>query len=103
MGIFDSVFQLGLGRLFTTALSKLTTENEQEQLKVDQVIQKSGIEVNEHGSTVYTATEVIMVLRMGTIRDDTIYFNVNRPFIFVIEDEKNGTILFMGKILNPSK
>lgn len=29
-------------------------------------------------------------------------FNVNRPFMFLIEHEPSGTVLFSGKVMNPN-
>lgn len=36
---------------------------------------------------------------MNKIEEET--FHANRPFMFYIEDESTGTILYMGKIINP--
>lgn len=34
--------------------------------------------------------------------NDTREFIANRPFVFIIEDETTGTLLFAGKVTNPS-
>jgi len=31
-----------------------------------------------------------------------IYFHATHPFMFFIQDEKTGTMLFMGKLVNPT-
>ncbi|CAK9799548.1 Serine protease inhibitor 2 [Anthophora plagiata] len=65
-------------------------------LKVSDIVQKAGIEVNENGTTAYVATEI----EIGNkIEDET--FHANRPFVFYIEDESTGTVIYVGKIMNP--
>lgn len=70
------------------------------RLKVSNIIQKAGLVVDEKGSTAYAATEVSLVNKFGDdgIRD----FVANRPFLFVIEDERNSAILFSGKVMDPT-
>ncbi|HQJ61196.1 MAG TPA: serpin family protein, partial [bacterium] len=58
---------------------------------------KSFIEVSEEGTEAAAATIVEIV-------DESMptTFMANRPFFFVIRDDRNGTILFMGKVADPS-
>lgn len=67
------------------------------QLHVSNVVQKAGIQVDEQGSTVYAATEISLVNKFG---DSTKEFVANRPFVFYIQDETTGALLFAGKITN---
>lgn len=71
------------------------------RLQVSKILQKAGIYANEQGSTVYVATEVSIVNRFGG--ETTREFIANRPFIFIIEDETTGTLLFAGKVTDPTK
>ncbi|EFN84891.1 Uncharacterized serpin-like protein TK1782 [Harpegnathos saltator] len=65
-------------------------------LQVSDVVHKTGIEVNENGTIAYAATEV----QIGNkIEEGT--FLANHPFMFYIEDESTGTILYMGKVEDP--
>ncbi|XP_055627219.1 serine protease inhibitor 2 [Toxorhynchites rutilus septentrionalis] len=72
-----------------------------DQVRVSRVFQKAGISVNEKGSEAYAATEIQLVNKFGG--DGTQIFNANRPFMFFIEDEKLGTLLFAGKVEDPTK
>lgn len=63
---------------------------------IDYVKQKAFIEVNEQGSEAAAATVVSMAECV------TPNFIVDRPFFFVIRDDRSETILFMGKMLDPS-
>ncbi|MBN1576686.1 MAG: serpin family protein [Chitinispirillaceae bacterium] len=64
---------------------------------VDNVYHKAFISVDEKGTEAAAATAVVMI-RSG----DNPVFIVDRPFIYVIRDKVTGTILFMGRILNPT-
>lgn len=69
----------------------------QDRLQVSNVLQKTGIEINEHGSTAYAATIASLVNKFG----GNIEFNADRPFLFLIEDETTGTLIFSGKVTRP--
>ena len=62
---------------------------------IDFVKQKTFIEVNEEGSEAAAVTVVSFTDSMPP------RFVVNRPFFFLIRDDRSGTILFSGKIVEP--
>lgn len=69
----------------------------QDRLQVSNVLQRTGIEVNEKGSTAYAATVVSLVNKFGA----SIEFNADHPFLFLIEDETTSTLIFSGKVTKP--
>uniref|UniRef100_A0AAG5D887 Serpin domain-containing protein n=1 Tax=Anopheles atroparvus TaxID=41427 RepID=A0AAG5D887_ANOAO len=70
------------------------------EVRVSRIFQKAGITINELGSEAYAATEIQLVNKFGG--DGLQIFTANRPFIFFIEDEQFGTMLFAGKVEDPS-
>ncbi|XP_074033585.1 serine protease inhibitor 2 [Leptinotarsa decemlineata] len=68
------------------------------KLVVSDIIQKSGIEIDEEGSVVYAASEITVGNKFGEPQSS---FHANHPFMFYIEEELTGTILFVGKCENP--
>jgi serpin B len=65
-------------------------------LFIDFVDHKAVIEVNEKGTVAAAATNVGIGF---SIKHS---FIVDRPFFFVIRDDRSGTILFMGKVEDPT-
>lgn len=90
---------LGIRDIFddTATLTGIAlTKRVSRRLKVTDIYQKAGVEVNENGTTAYAATEV----ELGNkIEDES--FHATHPFVFYIEDETTGTILFIGRVTNP--
>lgn len=68
-------------------------------LFISAVIHQAFAEVNEEGTEAAAATAVVM-LESAAIMSPV--FRVDRPFIFLIEHLESGTILFMGRVSNPS-
>ncbi len=67
-------------------------------LYIDFVDHKAFVEVNEKGTEAAAATVVgVGLTSMPTYKT----FNADRPFVFMIRDDRSGSILFMGKITNP--
>jgi serpin B len=69
-------------------------------LYVSDVAHKAFISVDEEGTEAAAATAV--VFGITSVNPDEAVFIVDRPFIFVIRDKATGTIVFMGRILNPT-
>jgi serpin B len=67
-------------------------------LFISLVKHKAFIEVNEKGSEAAAATAVVMTKSVFGMSD----FIANRPFVFLIRDNKTNSILFIGSILNPN-
>ncbi|KAG7328472.1 hypothetical protein KOW79_008416 [Hemibagrus wyckioides] len=67
-------------------------------LKVSKVLHKAVIEVDEKGTKAAAATSVgITPYSMPET------FTVNRPFFFFIYHEATNSLLFMGRVIDPSK
>jgi serpin B len=63
---------------------------------IDLVVHKAYITIDEYGTMAFAGTG--MSLTLGSHPG----FVATRPFIFVILDNPTGTILFMGRVLDPS-
>jgi len=69
-------------------------------LFIDQVIHQAFIKVDEEGTEAAGATAVIMK-EIAVLQRKV--FNANHPFIFVIQEKETGNILFLGKVVDPTK
>ncbi|MBI2537781.1 MAG: hypothetical protein HYW06_12630, partial [Gemmatimonadetes bacterium] len=67
-------------------------------LFISYVKQGTFVDVNEEGTEAAAATVVAIGLTSAGPQE----FRVDRPFAFLIRERFSGTILFMGKIMNPA-
>lgn len=70
-------------------------------LAVSKVIHKAFVLVDEEGTEAAAATAVL-VFPVSAAPGPPIELTVDRPFIFLIRDKATGTILFVGRVLDPS-
>jgi len=70
-----------------------------QDLFIEDVIHKGFVAVDKSGTEAAASTAV----RMGFISAPPrpLLVTVNRPFVFLIRDIETGTVLFMGRVLNP--
>ena len=73
---------------------------EDDQIYISDIKQKTFIDINEEGTEAAAATSVEMKLTSAPV-DGPFYMKVNRPFLFTIVDEETGAMIFMGSIANP--
>ena len=72
-------------------------------LSISDVVHKAFVEVNEEGTEAAAATAVTIRLTAVADEDLTPVFVADHPFIFMIQDDETGNILFIGRISNPSE
>ena len=68
-------------------------------LHIGDVLHKAFIAVDEEGTEAAAATAVVMVGTAAPAQPVTLV--VDRPFIFVIRDRLTGTVLFVGRVVDP--
>jgi len=93
----DALSALGMGPAFTPA-ADFSGMRESGGLWIDKVKHKTYVKVDEAGTEAAAVTSVGMV---DSVDPDTFVMHINRPFLFAIRERHSGTILFIGKIVNP--
>ena len=70
------------------------------ELYITAVVHKAFVDVNEQGTEAAAATGVVVGVTSVQI---TPTFRADHPFLFLIRDNQTGSILFMGRVMNPAK
>ena len=68
-------------------------------LYISHVLHKAYVAVDELGTEAAAATEVEVVVGSEEVMPETM--RVDRPFLFLIRDTEQGTILFLGRVVDP--
>jgi serine protease inhibitor len=97
----DALTSLGMGVAFDPNSADFggITDVGVERLYIAFVDHKAVVEVNEKGTEAAAVTNVGFSLTSLPAR---IPFVVDRPYMFVIRDDRSGSILFSGLIVDPS-
>jgi serpin B len=71
-------------------------------LFISAVVHKAFVDVNEEGTEAAAATGTVM--KMLAIRPQPVpTFRADHPFLFLIRDTHSGSILFLGRVLDPTQ
>ncbi len=65
------------------------------------MIHQAFIAVDEKGTEAAAATAVVMRATAAPLKQ--VELRIDRPFLFVIQDDETGTILFMGRVADPTR
>lgn len=83
--------------------SMMETTNDT-RVKVSKVFQNTTIEVDEEGTEAAAVTVIEMVEESCPDKpNEPILMNCNKPFVFIIKDNKSNSNLFVGIVQNPAK
>jgi serpin B len=102
-GVFklnDILIAMGMKDAFFLPPANFSGLTGKKDLYISHVLHKAFVEVNEEGTEAAAATAV--VIAKESVAAPPPVFRADRPFVFMIRDNRSGTILFMGKISNPA-
>ena len=97
--LVDTLAAMGMPVAFSAAadFSGMTGTRE---LFIAEILHKAFVSVDEAGTEAAAATAV--VVGVTATPGQPVEVTVNRPFVFLIRDIETGTILFVGRVLDPS-
>ncbi|MFO7639653.1 MAG: serpin family protein [bacterium] len=67
-------------------------------LFISEVMHKSFVEVNEEGTEAAAATSVTVTLTAMPVQEERFRMVCDRPFIYLIRDDRTGALLFLGAL-----
>jgi serpin B len=98
----DKLGQLGMPVPFTDA-AEFQGISRESSLKVSAVVHKAFVDVSEAGTEATAATAVTMVgYSLEIPAPPPAAIHLDHPFLLVIRDDATGTILFLGRVEDPS-
>jgi len=96
----EALQKMGMVDSFAGGLADFSGINGRRDLVISKIIHQAYVDVNEQGTEAAAATAVI-VGRTAFVEAKV--FKADHPFIFMIRHDKTGAILFMGRIVDPTK
>jgi len=98
----DVLKALGMPLAFDSAQADFSGATGQRDLFISNVIHKAYVAVDEKGTEAAAATAVIMVGAGAPVdQPQPVVVKADHPFIFFIRDQQTGSILFVGRVLDP--
>lgn len=95
----DTLSEMGMPSAFRDA--DFSGMDGSRNLFIDEVYHKAYIDVNEEGTEAAAATAVVMNRSLAPGEPIPV-FRADHPFLFLIQDNDTGNILFMGRMVNPA-
>ena len=92
---------MGMPTAFTSSADFSGMDGRQDLL-INDVVHKAYVDVNEEGTEAAAATGVVMNMAAVRVEGPVPVFRADHPFVFLIRDNNTGTVLFMGRVTNPS-
>ena len=97
----DVLKTLGMTSAFLCGEADFSGMDGTRNLCISEVIHKAFIDVAEKGTEAAAATAVVM--RNGSAAPSGLLIYADRPFLYFLRDQPTGAILFMGRVVDPTR
>lgn len=99
----DMLSEMGMPNAFIPFVADLSGMNDGNgNLWIDEVYHKAYVDVNEEGTEAAAATAGVIEMGSDFSFEPIPVFRADHPFMFLIQDNDTGNILFMGRMMNPA-
>lgn len=71
------------------------------RLVISDVLHEGFVKVDEKGTEAAAATGMVMGITSAPPPENPVVFRADHPFLFVIREQTTGTILFVGRLVDP--
>jgi serpin B len=98
-GLAKTLQTMGMTDAFSSNADLSGMDGTQE-LFIQDVVHKAFVDVDEAGTEAAAATAVIIALK--AMPRQPVQVTIDRPFVFFIRDIQTNTVLFVGRIVDPT-
>jgi len=99
----ETLSSLGMPTAFSDGNADFSGMTGNKNLFISSVIHQAYVKVDEKGTEAAAATAVVMREKSIGPGAERIIFKADHPFIFLIQETETGNILFLGKVVDPTK
>ncbi len=100
LSLSDALAALGMPLAFDPARADFSGATGERDLYISDVIHKAYVAVDEKGTEAAAATAVVMA-GAAAQENPPIVVQADHPFIYFIQDQQTGSILFVGRVMDP--
>ena len=97
----DTLSAMGMPSAFDAQQADFSGMTGSSDLFLSAVIHKAFVDVNEEGTEAAAATGAVMSITAMHVPRPKPVFRADHPFVFLIQDNRNGAILFLGQLMDP--
>jgi serpin B len=94
----DHLISMGINQAFIDGEANFSNIRDENDLTISNVLHQSTLSLDEDGVEASSAAAVVIRVKT-TAKKRRKEFKANRPFIFIISDQKNNLIHFIGKFV----
>jgi serpin B len=98
----ETLQSLGMRDAFAGGQADFSGMTGKKDLFISAVVHKAFVEVNEEGTEAAAATGVGMALTAAMPQEPPV-FRADHPYLFLIRDNQTGSVLFLGRVVDPKK
>ena len=95
---------MGMTAAFSPRVADFSGMDGARDFYISAVLHKAFVDVNEEGTEAAAATGVViraMAMRIPKPQQPAV-FRADHPFVFAIRDNRNGAVLFLGRLADPT-
>jgi len=102
-GLAPALETLGLQNAFSSGLADFSGIDGTRDLFISAILHQANITLDETGTEAAAATALIMEAGAAPVPSEPLALTLDRPYLYVIRDRASGALLFVGRVVDPTR